>query len=74
MVPCKGDAELENKPNVKTIINWWLITYGIVGTQMAWIMRPFIGNPEQPFSIFRPQESNFYITVFNLFSRMLSGH
>lgn len=63
----------EHQANVKTIINWWLITYGIVGTQMAWMMRPFIGNPDAPFSIFRPQESNFYITIGGLFFRMLRG-
>ncbi len=39
--------------NVGTIVTWWLITYGIVGTQRAWLMRPFIGSPETPFSIFR---------------------
>lgn len=48
---------------VRTIINWWLITYGIVGTQMAWILRPFLGNPGQPFSFFRALESNFYVDV-----------
>jgi len=59
--------------NVKAVINWWLFTYAIVGTQMAWMMRPFIGSPGTPFSIFRAQESNFYVNVFNLIGRMLSG-
>lgn len=59
--------------NVRVIINCWLITYGIVGTQMAWIMRPFIGNPGTSFSIFRVQESNFYITIAHLIQRLLMG-
>lgn len=59
--------------NVKAIINWWMITYGIVGTQMAWMMRPFIGSPGTPFSIFRAQESNFYITIVNLIQRLFTG-
>lgn len=58
--------------NVQTIINWWLLTYAIVGTQMAWIMRPFIGMPGTPFSIFRSQESNFYITVIHLIGSLFS--
>ena len=58
--------------NVKTIINWWLFTYAIVGTQMAWMMRPFIGMPGAPFSIFRTQESNFYITIIHLVGKMFS--
>lgn len=52
--------------NVGAIIKWWLITYGIVGTQMAWMMRPFIGSPGTPFSVFREQGSNFYVTVIHL--------
>ena len=63
----------QTKPNVGTIITWWLVTYGIVGTQMAWMMRPFIGHPGTPFSIFREQGSNFYIDVGNAIVKMLSG-
>lgn len=71
-------ATIESKPgvevgNVRTIINWWLFTYAVVGTQMAWMMRPFIGSPGTPFSIFRVQESNFYINVFQLIGKLLGG-
>jgi hypothetical protein len=30
---------------------------------MAWILRPFIGSPELPFSWFRERESNFFLGV-----------
>lgn len=69
----EGESKSDKAGNVKTIINWWLISYGIVGTQMAWMMRPFIGQPGTPFSLFRAQESNFYVTVIHLVQRMLSG-
>lgn len=49
---------------VQTIMNWWLITYAVVGTQMAWLMRPFIGSQE--FSFFRMQESNFYVHLVQM--------
>jgi hypothetical protein len=68
-----GEQPEQQRPNVTTIITWWLITYGIVGTQMAWMMRPFIGHPGTPFSIFRAQESNFYVEVANSIYKMLSG-
>jgi hypothetical protein len=61
------------RPSVSTIVTWWLVTYAIVGTQMAWMMRPFIGSPGTPFSIFRAQESNFYVDVANAIYKMLSG-
>lgn len=68
-----AEERQEMMPNVKTIITWWLFTYGIVGTQMAWMMRPFIGHPGSHFAIFRAQESNFYIEVFSLIGKMLTG-
>ena len=55
---------------VRTIMNWWLITYGLVGTQMAWILRPFVGSPH-PFSFFRPQESNFYMNLVHVIQSLL---
>jgi len=68
-----GEEPPQQRPNVGTIITWWLITYGIVGTQMAWMMRPFIGSPGTPFSIFRAQESNFYVDVGKAIYKMLMG-
>ncbi len=38
----------------------WLVTYGVVGAQMAWILRPFLGRPGSPFVLFRGTESNFF--------------
>lgn len=42
-----------------TIFRLWLGIYAIVGAQMAWILRPFVGNPEQSLEAFRSTESNF---------------
>ncbi len=55
----------------ETIVTWWLVTYGIVGAQMAWLMRPFIGNPDNPFAIFRAQESNIYISILNSIGKLM---
>jgi hypothetical protein len=64
-------AAAESKRGIGTIMNWWLVTYGIVGAQMAWLMRPFIGSPDTPFSLFRAQESNIYIEIVQSFGRLL---
>lgn len=42
----------------------WFALYAFVGTQLAWVLRPFIGNPGMPFMLFREQEGNFYENVF----------
>ena len=73
LFPGETPAKRGPRRNVRTIVWWWLITYGIVGTQMAWIMRPFIGSPGTPFSIFRAQESNFYLAVLRALGRLLMG-
>lgn len=52
----------------------WLVVYAFVGVQMAWVLRPFVGNPGQPTQFFREDAwSNAYEVVFRLFSRALAG-
>jgi hypothetical protein len=68
-----AEERQEPQANVKTIITWWMVTYGIVGTQMAWMMRPFIGHEGSVFTFFRPQESNFYIEVGKVLAKLFSG-
>lgn len=46
------------------ILRVWILVFGFVGTQMAWSLRPFIGNPTEEFAIFREgREGNFYSAV-----------
>src|SRR3954454_24535993 len=48
----------------------WVLLYGFVGTQLAWTLRPFHGDPSMPFILFRPVESNFYIGVVQTIARL----
>jgi hypothetical protein len=45
----------------------WLGLYGFVGTQLSWTLRPFFGDPDRPFTIFRAIEGNFYLGVLEAF-------
>ena len=36
--------------SINAVFVIWIMLYGIVGEQMGWILRPFIGNPELPFA------------------------
>jgi len=47
------------------ILNVWIVLYIFVGTQLAWTLRPFIGD-KATFSVFRDLEGNFYVYVFKL--------
>ncbi|MDR3633716.1 MAG: hypothetical protein P4L84_07750 [Isosphaeraceae bacterium] len=53
--------------HVKTVFRIWIIVFGLVGAQMGWVLRPFIGDPARPFAWFRPRESNFFQAVFHAF-------
>jgi hypothetical protein len=50
--------------NVKTVFYCWIIAFGLVGAQMSWVLRPFIGDPAQPFEWFRPRQSHFFEAVW----------
>jgi hypothetical protein len=50
--------------NVRTVFRIWIIVFGMVGAQMGWVLRPFLGAPGHEFSWFRARESSFYEGVF----------
>jgi len=49
--------------HVKTVFGCWMVVFGLVGSQMGWILRPLIGAPNMPFELFRERESNFFEAV-----------
>ncbi|MBC7834865.1 MAG: hypothetical protein H7Y88_07170 [Phycisphaerales bacterium] len=49
----------------------WVIIYGLVGAQMGWLLRPFIGHPSAPFTWFRARTGNFFGAFFHHLSELL---
>lgn len=45
----------------------WLLLYAVVGAQMGWVLRPFIGDPDMPFEFFGARDANFFIDVLRPF-------
>jgi hypothetical protein len=47
------------------LFRFWILLYGFVGTQMAWTLRPFLGDPSLPFTFLRKKQKglNFYTAV-----------
>jgi hypothetical protein len=52
-------------PSVRLIFHCWVLLFGVVGAQMAWVLRPFVGDPAKPFTWFRPRQSNFFEAVWH---------
>ncbi len=51
--------------HVRMVFATWLIVFGLVGAQMGWVLRPFIGSPSLPFEWFRPRHSNFFSAIWH---------
>ncbi len=58
--------------HVKTVFRIWVVLFGLVGAQMGWVLRPFVGNPKVPFTWFRDRQSNFFHAVLEAFSNLFS--
>lgn len=59
--------------HVKMVFRCWVVVFGLVGAQMGWVLRPFIGNPHLPFEWFRHRESNFFLAVWQAFVGIVTG-
>ncbi len=55
------------------MLRTWLVLYAFVGIQMGWVLRPFIGNPNQPTRFFREESwGNAYEVIFQLVAAQFS--
>lgn len=58
---------------VLTVFRVWIVLFGLVGAQMAWVLRPFLGAPGVPFTWFRMKESNFFESVLHSLGNLFNG-
>jgi hypothetical protein len=59
--------------HTRLVFDCWLIVFGLVGAQMSWVLRPFIGSPGMEFAWLRPRGSNFFEAVFHVLRSLLYG-
>ncbi len=54
------------------VLRVWVVLYWFVGIQMAWVLRPFIGDPHRPVQFFRDEAwGNAYVKLIDLIVRVL---
>jgi hypothetical protein len=59
-------------PRHRLMLYFWFFFYALVGIQMGWLLRPFIGDPKAPVQFFRPDAwGNAYEVVARLMGRFL---
>lgn len=57
----------------RTLLRLWLVIYCFVGIQMGWLLRPFIGSPEQPTTFLRADTwGNAYVFIAQRIWQILS--
>lgn len=65
---------IKKNPRHRTALTGWLLLYVFVAIQLAWVLRPFIGQPDLPAQFLRKNAwGNAYIEVFNAISRTLGN-
>lgn len=62
------DALIPDATVSRRVLWAWMLTHGIVGAQLSWILRPFVGNPTLPVRVFRERawEGSFFEAVYDM--------
>jgi hypothetical protein len=58
--------------HVRAVFRIWVIVFGLVGAQLGWVLRPFIGAPTAPFAWLRPRSSSFFEAVWRTIMDLLA--
>ncbi len=62
---------IAGNPRHRLMLRFWTVLYWFVAIQMAWVLRPFVGDPKKPFQLFRPEAwGNAYVEVARLIGRV----
>jgi hypothetical protein len=64
--PAAGD-----RPASMLLLYIWILLFGFVGTQLAWTLRPFFGDPGKPFALFRDIDGTFYGDILSTLGSLL---
>jgi hypothetical protein len=56
----------------RVMLRLWFTLYIFVGIQMAWLLRPFVGDPNAPVQFFRVDafQGNVYVVIVKLIGRL----
>jgi hypothetical protein len=58
--------------HVKLVFRCWVLLFGLVGAQMGWVLRPFIGDPSAKFEWIRGRESNIFQGILQALAGVFS--
>lgn len=73
VLEAEGMDGATSQRRARLIFRTWIVIYGIVGAQMGWILRPFVGNPKLEFVWFRHHRETNFFTAFADMIRDVTG-
>ncbi|MCU0916202.1 MAG: hypothetical protein MUC88_16810 [Planctomycetes bacterium] len=63
---------IRRSPRHRLLLRLWFVLYVFVDIQMAWVLRPFIGDPNQPVAFFRAEAwGSAYLVIAGLLRHAL---
>ncbi|MGL5197285.1 MAG: actin-binding WH2 domain-containing protein [Chroococcales cyanobacterium] len=65
-----AEPDISGQATRTKLLQFWLLLYGFVGTQMGWTLRPFFGSVGE-FQLFRDLDGNIYFKVLQMMARLL---
>jgi hypothetical protein len=71
-VPARAAVAAPRSANM-SLLYIWILLFGFVGTQLAWTLRPFFGDPGRPFALFRHLNGTFYADIVQTIWHLLGG-
>jgi hypothetical protein len=72
-LPAEPPSAAEERPTSMALLYIWILLFGFVGTQLAWTLRPFFGDPNTPFAPFRAISGTFYSDIFETIGRLFGA-
>jgi hypothetical protein len=55
----------------RALMRIWFVLYAFLGSQMAWRLSPFVGDPSRPFVWLQPSRDNLYVDVIHALERIV---
>ena len=69
----EGWSHVPEQASIGKVFYVWLVVFGMVGAQMSWVLRPFIGSPRVDFTWFRPRDASFFEAVWKTLRLLVHG-
>lgn len=66
-----SDPDSEGQTTRTKLLQFWLVLYGFVGSQLGWTLRPIFGSPTERFELFRQLQGNIYLDIVKAISEIL---